>query len=716
MKKSIVDISILKKYIFSYLSIALIACITVGISLFFLSTRQLQQAALQSEQKKLSIAANDLENQHKIMRDISYKISVDIAYKTFYIQNIVSRQKELISDLGKYKDYSPIVDDYFFYRKDGSLIYKTSAANSLDIYIAKILLTDEADEITDLLNNAENFTVYDIDGSRFLFLYPIRVDNTRPLGSDAVVGFIVSKKSILSRINDITSGVDSSVYIYYQEIPIVSNGIFNVSELTFLDDGILDEHGETIGARSEKGEFIILTDFSLSSTQERLSAFRNISIVIIVITVVLVAMLGYIAAKSNYRPIEELVLKYHINGDVPESKNAIKNIDHALQTAIDRNQMYQFKMKEQYSIMENQKKMVVENLFLLVLNGEYDEKIQMGLQSTGITFLGSNYCVFVVRLHEKADDNEKLELMIDSLSDESIFLYCVNLRYENSFAVIVNADEQYLISDAKNKIKKLCFDMGIDSQISQGKICSNLKSLPISLSSAFLSERAKPGTAAEMKEGSWYDNTDVFLMLSLIKKNDLEGALEKLDIFTQNLKKDESSVLQQHYIFADVLVTIMRISYEFNNTIIKEKAGKVLLSNTIEEFHDGTAELLSELYMLIHENERAKLDQENNRIIEYIREHATDYDLNYDKLYSEFQLPVKTIRAIIKEKTRKSLREYLIVLRITHAQKLLSDNPDITVAETANKVGFSSVSYFIKQFRSITAVTPANFVKNNAKK
>jgi AraC-like DNA-binding protein len=63
-----------------------------------------------------------------------------------------------------------------------------------------------------------------------------------------------------------------------------------------------------------------------------------------------------------------------------------------------------------------------------------------------------------------------------------------------------------------------------------------------------------------------------------------------------------------------------------------------------------------------------------------------------------------------KSHTNKSFSQFLIETRIHHSCKLIM-NEEITLSEIAFKSGFNSLSYFTKQFKKVTGLTPLEYKK-----
>jgi AraC-like DNA-binding protein len=63
----------------------------------------------------------------------------------------------------------------------------------------------------------------------------------------------------------------------------------------------------------------------------------------------------------------------------------------------------------------------------------------------------------------------------------------------------------------------------------------------------------------------------------------------------------------------------------------------------------------------------------------------------------------------INSRYEKTFNEWINDLRIDEAQKLLQDNPELTMGEISGKVGYASQSHFGRQFSQRTGYTPRNW-------
>lgn len=125
-------------------------------------------------------------------------------------------------------------------------------------------------------------------------------------------------------------------------------------------------------------------------------------------------------------------------------------------------------------------------------------------------------------------------------------------------------------------------------------------------------------------------------------------------------------------LIVEILTELLMLSYNFN---VKE---------------DSTTEYVKRAINII-ENEYS-----NKITLEYISK-----DININKFY---------LSKLFKKYTSESLYEYIVNYRINKAKELLRTT-QIPVCEIADRVGFESVSNFIKTFKKNEEITPLKFRK-----
>jgi AraC family transcriptional regulator len=95
-------------------------------------------------------------------------------------------------------------------------------------------------------------------------------------------------------------------------------------------------------------------------------------------------------------------------------------------------------------------------------------------------------------------------------------------------------------------------------------------------------------------------------------------------------------------------------------------------------------------------------------VTEYIEEHL-DAGLTLEQMAAAAHLSASHFARRFKEATSVSPHQYVLARRVERAQRLLRQDPDLSLAEIAACAGFSDQSQFSHHFKRVVGVTPRQF-------
>ena len=98
-----------------------------------------------------------------------------------------------------------------------------------------------------------------------------------------------------------------------------------------------------------------------------------------------------------------------------------------------------------------------------------------------------------------------------------------------------------------------------------------------------------------------------------------------------------------------------------------------------------------------------------NKVYKYVANNFQQ-EITLGKVASIASLSAPSFCRYFKKRTSKTFIQLLNEIRISHACRLLAEE-DLPVAEICYACGFRNVSYFIRQFKGITGMTPLNYKK-----
>ena len=99
----------------------------------------------------------------------------------------------------------------------------------------------------------------------------------------------------------------------------------------------------------------------------------------------------------------------------------------------------------------------------------------------------------------------------------------------------------------------------------------------------------------------------------------------------------------------------------------------------------------------------------------YVKKNFSNYQLSVEKIAKELNISSTHLRKIIIEATGMSPLKYIKSIKMDYAKKLLIEK-DITIAQISLDCGFLDTSYFCKEFKKHTGMSPLMFRKNNCEK
>ncbi len=102
-----------------------------------------------------------------------------------------------------------------------------------------------------------------------------------------------------------------------------------------------------------------------------------------------------------------------------------------------------------------------------------------------------------------------------------------------------------------------------------------------------------------------------------------------------------------------------------------------------------------------------------HQVTQFLNEHFRE-DVKIDDLCEHFFISRSYLTRLFKETTGITIVQYLTVVRIRQAAKLLRET-DLAVTEVSDRCGFGDVTYFEKVFRRLRGMTPRQYRKKTRK-
>lgn len=91
--------------------------------------------------------------------------------------------------------------------------------------------------------------------------------------------------------------------------------------------------------------------------------------------------------------------------------------------------------------------------------------------------------------------------------------------------------------------------------------------------------------------------------------------------------------------------------------------------------------------------------------------HNFQKEIKLDSIADLVHMTPNAFCRFFKQRTNKTLFQFLIELRIEHASQLLKQHQDLSIAEIAERSGFNTISNFNRKFMVIKGIKPSQYAK-----
>ena len=196
-------------------------------------------------------------------------------------------------------------------------------------------------------------------------------------------------------------------------------------------------------------------------------------------------------------------------------------------------------------------------------------------------------------------------------------------------------------------------------------------------------------------------------IVSAIRNNNAELAIAFIDrILKINFSENITSSNMRQCLLQELYCTLLKAADE------KGCIEKINVSHSgfnikcpLEELQEKYAKLVQQLCASDDLQSNCGTNKELcQKVLNYVQENYDSYELNISQAAQHFCMTPSGLSAIYKKETGKSLLKEINNIRIEKAIEFL--NAGYSVVETAEKVGISESSSFIRLFKKYVGVTP----------
>ena len=639
------------QYLWRYALIAVIGCLLVGAYFSYASLREVRAVREDALREKMRMALSDLNMLDREMASLAVEISIEPEFQPGAWQGQELKQRKMLEMLHAYRPRSVLAEEFFLVFHDSHYVFLSSGQKSYRYVYADTLGMEES--AFSACVDGETFAPLALPDGRLLFLYPVRTYGyTRINGA---MGFLVSAEALYERMQLTSGGLPSDIALWV-------NGFAAVG--TKSGDGAL---------WAESGNFTLAAKPSLDVALGAGASLRNAYLALIVAFVLALAV---ILAYRSYMPLRRLGKKYAL----ADGQNEWEGIDSLLGSLLSRNEMVANKMKEQLARLKPQ-------MLGMLLDGNCDQHVLDALAALGVA-LNSEY--FALLLLVPLERAKAFSSLIADMTEEQIALYPVEREKEGCLCVLACMEESYLVDDAREWIESLLESEG-DIQVRYGGVVAHIEEV------GFLFAKMANARAPIQREALFTQ------MIACVRAHDWQAAHDFL------LQLENEPPAEGEATFAlESTATLVRIGREEGLPMDEVLLGDMMLADSICQFAALAIRQMEKWALSDQEHANARSNAMAGEVIEYIHTHYKENSLSLDSISAAFGVSTNTLYRLVKRETHMTYREYVVKLRIDVAKRLLL-RQDRTVTEVASQVGYVNLSHFIKSFKALTGLTPAQY-------
>lgn len=166
---------------------------------------------------------------------------------------------------------------------------------------------------------------------------------------------------------------------------------------------------------------------------------------------------------------------------------------------------------------------------------------------------------------------------------------------------------------------------------------------------------------------------------------------------------------QQHEMLNSVInkaLDILVWSRSFNNSGFSIKEGTDEL--TVQEVKNSLELLLINLCKSI-KSPSSYNEKLFYNLTAYLKEHVCE-KLTLNDIANAFSINVSRLKRICATQCNTSPIEYFISLKLVEAKRMIEET-DLNISQIADSLGFSSIHYFSKLFKSKNGISPSQYAK-----
>lgn len=428
--------------------------------------------------------------------------------------------------------------------------------------------------------------------------------------------------------------------------------------------------------------------------------------------------------RINYSPIRKLEKKASALTNLHHKsihENSLETISTTLDYLSDQNLYLADKLKNSTAAIKSGR-------IYHLLTGHYRsrEDFNMDTEDLNMGYLNNRFVVAVTQIHGQIEDYDALALCIQKFLAQTMECYYTFTPEPDKIIFILGIKEEAsMIREIEDTLKQLRLEtrkqFPLDITIGVGNAHFGTLSIPKSYMEArsALDYRFVKGNGTVILFQSLqiqecasipYPKQALEQLRNVIACGDKTSIHDLVCTIANDIERENLPLFAAKGICFDILSTFMEAATS-QQTLLPDNIDPSTLMNM--ETVDDVIAMIQKLNIQLVETNKETEKQDSDILDElkhYIESNCFRCDFSIQETAEYFHMLLPNLSQFFKEKTGRNILDYTTQLRMQKAKKLLAD-PNLTLKDISQQVGYYNVSSFIRRFKQIQKMTPGDYRK-----
>lgn len=737
---------LIKNYFISYIFIFMFPFLVLSGILYWSFTKNIKEQAETNNRSNLNQIHTLLDNQFHSLSRLGNQISINPHLTNFMLEHPFYNQ-EGRNQLAQYSNNNPLIENAFVYYKASNNFYSAAGLYSYSAFEKKLsTLKVGQDDLSKFLKTTTNqLAVYPVqsDPQRFQLAYYVPLKNISSENYGTAI-FFLKNQELEKLLKNGTENKMDSIFLFDQQNQMIlsSNKEINIkkfdqqlenSSIKKLTDKNIDYAVATTFVANDQLKLVSLMDYSIYTQQA--SNLIWILVVVLIFVLLLGIGLSFYLSYRQYRPFEHLdkSFKKLSLGQYPEEEILFMEQSKFSTKAISF-------FEDHYTLQKelNEQHEVVRTLFLYhLLEGKTGtvQELQKKMYDFGLPFDNGTYTVCIVQpyLSINTQKNEPINSSILTslpINIEGMSIETLQLPFTNFWICILflptekqNSHTSKIYKQFENQMNDVYND---DCRFFYGRSYPN--ALHISQSYKEACAAQEYGLFHPENKIVYYNEISIsnenfslaFQHQKLAKLRQslddgkIDDALQAVDSLfdDERLKKVSVNIFKCYYY--DMINLILKIALNLDIKLPEDAVQQIINTNSLVDAKQKIKEIVSLICMEINERKKAKQSEQDNQIIQYIKENFASLDFSLEATAKMFGLTSPYLSRLIKQEIGLTASKYVQQLRLEKIKKELIETDEPIKAIIVN-AGYYDISNYSRKFKQLVGVTPGQYRTLNKK-